>query len=397
MTQQDIIKAAFKVWGRQFYLNTSLADLARELGVSKPALYRHFQNKESLIEAMFQYYFDDFTVFARDEFERAVNTADREKGVLIFVRTLAEYYLRNKDLFVFSFFQFYEKWNAEKIMEALRRRGMDMNFLGSFEYHSGEYPSVVQLIVSSMTWWVAWFHKNAAGNGEIPTEEAIQAQIFLLEEKIQEGLKFKREIIDKMAFEELEAPVFLYDFRHNEDLGGLFKAVVDSVAKAGPWNASMDMVAHRSGLSKSGLYAHFKSKQDMIKQLFMSVFKRLLLFAEDGSALSAVPEEQLYQVLLFVAHYLRTSPEILAAMNWLKTRWPNFGWPNMPPISRVFGKINIAAFEQEDREQISQWMIFLLISTLMRHPEHMSFADVPNTSIRIMYRFIALGLEGFNL
>ncbi|MDR0472401.1 MAG: TetR/AcrR family transcriptional regulator [Treponema sp.] len=40
MTKNDIIKAAFRVWGREFYQTASLSELALELGASKAALYR---------------------------------------------------------------------------------------------------------------------------------------------------------------------------------------------------------------------------------------------------------------------------------------------------------------------------------------------------------------------
>ena len=52
MNQEDILQAAFLVWGREAYKKMSLSDVAQELAVTKPALYRHFRNKEALLEAM---------------------------------------------------------------------------------------------------------------------------------------------------------------------------------------------------------------------------------------------------------------------------------------------------------------------------------------------------------
>ena len=60
MTKADVIDAAFKAWGRGFYLNTSLSYVARELQVCKPALYRHFRNKQALLNAMIVYFFVRF-------------------------------------------------------------------------------------------------------------------------------------------------------------------------------------------------------------------------------------------------------------------------------------------------------------------------------------------------
>jgi AcrR family transcriptional regulator len=38
MTKQDIIKAAFRAWGRELYQTMSLTQIADELNVTKPAL-----------------------------------------------------------------------------------------------------------------------------------------------------------------------------------------------------------------------------------------------------------------------------------------------------------------------------------------------------------------------
>jgi AcrR family transcriptional regulator len=42
----------------------------------------------------------------------------------------------------------------------------------------------------------------------------------------------------------------------------------------------MEMVARRSGLSKSGLYAHFKNKQDMLNRFFITEFTRIANYAK---------------------------------------------------------------------------------------------------------------------
>ncbi|MFA6508713.1 MAG: helix-turn-helix domain-containing protein, partial [Treponemataceae bacterium] len=52
MNKDDIISAAFKAWGREGYRKMSLSDVAAELSVTKPALYRHFRDKDVLFTEM---------------------------------------------------------------------------------------------------------------------------------------------------------------------------------------------------------------------------------------------------------------------------------------------------------------------------------------------------------
>jgi hypothetical protein len=44
---------------------------------------------------------------------------------------------------------------------------------------------------------------------------------------------------------------------------------------------------------------------------------------------------------------------------------------------------------------MAQWILFLIINVLMRRPPGMSFQEIPNAGIRRLYRFICLGVKGF--
>jgi AcrR family transcriptional regulator len=185
----------------------------------------------------------------------------------------------------------------------------------------------------------------------------------------------------------------------------------------------MEMVAQRSGLSKSGLYAHFKSKQDMLAQLFLAEFGRIATYAELNIGASAVPEEQLYLAIISIADYLRSRPEILVALDWIKTRRLTLGHYTFPvQIYRFITNIKLDAFREEQNDKagdaetpsdrLAQWILFLIINTLIRWPHpvrewggaqgpqplrSLVFTEIPNDSFRILYRFIARGLKGFDI
>jgi AcrR family transcriptional regulator len=178
--------------------------------------------------------------------------------------------------------------------------------------------------------------------------------------------------------------------------------VAAAVAEAGPWNASMDMVARRSGLSKSGLYAHFKNKQDMLAQLFITEFERILHYVELNKEKSEVPLEKLYLTIITAANYLRARPEILAAIGWIKTRKLDLGRPALPRIYRLLSNIDrkIQDIRQDDPDsetgRNSQWLLFLIVNMLTSRPSGVDW--VSDESFRILFRFMACGLGAvFNL
>jgi AcrR family transcriptional regulator len=230
-----------------------------------------------------------------------------------------------------------------------------------------------------------------------------------MEEKLNSGLILEKSRIEALEYEKLEAlAAGALDANAGADEnGGILQAVGAVVAEKGPWNASMGMVARRSGLSKSGLYAHFKSKHDMLRQLFVTEFERIAALARKNTKLSAVPEERLYLGIFSIVSYLRSRPEILVAMNWVRTRRLDMGPPPRKYRFWVFEDIGIEALRDEGN---SHWIFFLIVSMLSRwyrmnsgpgipgrswQPAEGGFAGLSNGSVRRLYRFVCLGFRGF--
>jgi AcrR family transcriptional regulator len=341
MTQTEIIQAAFRVWGRDFYQNTSLSGLAKELGVSKPALYRHFRNKQALADAMSARFYDDFAAFIRADYERAARSANVSDAVFILIGRVAEYYARNVYALIFSLINVYDrKQTVHSAWDCLKARGVDM---GVFDHilkkeYAGD-PLLMQMVFSTLSFHMAYFHKTSNSFINTPSEAAVRNIIAVISEIIARGFGYTIDRIDAPDYAALEIRL-AGTVDHVED-NPLIKAVAGAVAEAGPWRASMDMVARRSGLSKSGLYGHFKNRQDMLRRLFMTEFARIIAFAKAGIRQSAVPEEQLYLGIFSIVVYLRSRPEILTALDWIRTRKLDLGAPETEPDTfRLFEDID---------------------------------------------------------
>jgi AcrR family transcriptional regulator len=313
------------------------------------------------------------------------------------------------DAFIFFLIRVYGDREIKNMAAALQRRGMDMS---RFRRHDGpalNYPVLSQMILATLTFWVAVFHSGGSSaksrpDFRNPTEAEIAAMIASMEEKITRGLGLPGGDVQAVDYEALEKNIPRFQLDTFED-GDLLKAVAETVAEAGPWKASVDMIARRSGLSKSGLYAHFKNRQDMLRQFFMTEFERMGRYAEAGIAGSAVPAEQFYLAVVSLADYLRSRPEILLAADWLRTRRLDLDLEIPPRIYRIFSDIRFPGAPplppmpeegpEPAQEHFSQWIFFLIVNTLMCRPPAMDFTEVSNASIRRLYRFICLGIKGF--
>jgi AcrR family transcriptional regulator len=401
MTRQDIIDAAFRVWGREFYRTTSLSGLAAELGVSKTALYRHYKNKQELLDDMYGAFLDVYAGFIRGDFEGTAGTQGFVERCAGMTRMLIEFYARNRDYFVFAVVKVYGDWEAVNIRQGLLLRGIDISRLTP----SGEqalpenWSQALQMSTATLILWTAYFYKDGCGTAEAPGEEAVRELVDSAEKIIIRGLGFDRARVEGLCFDALET-LAARRLPPEEPGEEILRAVGEAVAEAGPWEVSMEMVARRLGLSKSSLYAHFKNKRDMIRRFFMTEFGRILKRGEGGTGLSKIMEEQLYLGIFSIVSYLRSRPDIIMAMDWLRTRRPDIKPADHIRFSRFFRGITVRVegrpvdFSSPEVERIGQWILFLIIHTLMRKPGNLSFKDIPNHRVRTLYRFITLGVGG---
>ena len=398
MTKSDIIDMAFKVWGRNYYRKTSLTHLACELKVSKPALYRHFTNKQALTAAMTERFLDDLSACIRADFEQAEKNEDADTGIFSIIKSITEFFANNPYALIFSLMSIYDRdLSGQTILMMLKERGADMASLsGVINKKYNNNAILVRLIIATLTFHVSFFHKTHNSLKNPLSGDDVQKIITLINKTIQCGLGYAPEKAD-LDFEKIEKQVT--EALPASQTEPFFKAVAEAVAEAGPWDVSMEMVAKKLGLSKSSLYVHFKNRKDMLRRLFVTEFKRIIAFARKGISLSGDTAQQLYLGLFSISVYLRSRPEILIAMDWIRTRKLDLGKADKHvEVFRLFEDVNIEPLKnasETEKQLASHWILFLLINILINPAEAAGAVSADSGSIRVLYKFIIMGLGGF--
>lgn len=395
MNKQDILQAAFEVWGRDMYSTTSLGDISQALGVSKPALYRHYRDKASLVDAMFDDFYDRYAAVFKDAAQGAATIKDRQEQFLYILGRITEYLARNKNDFIFLIARILTDMQPERNHAAeLQSRGIVLSDFCSFK-DASSFTSL-HLLSSTSFYLLASFHTRCGPAATTPTNDEIHTLVKQLMLRIRTGLNLKAEAPACMDYAALEkaATVQLQEYAVENDL---FKGIAAAVAEAGPWKASMELVASKAGLSKSGLYAHFKSKQDMLQQLFMREFDKIAELIQSKTAYSDKAHEKLYLIIIALETYLRSRPEIMASLDWIRIQHVDLGTAIPARMYDMF-KLKLETACPEDTglppEELAPWVMFLVVGLLMKDSQSKEVLP-PHAGMRSLYQYVIRGMEGW--
>ncbi len=376
MTKADILKAALVVWGRDLYKKTSLSDVAHHLGVTKPALYRHFSSKDALMDALYIDFFDRFAAFLKYIMPSLQKPQPLHDRAILMAKTMTEYFINHIwDFLFFLNLVLGQEKPGRVFKDELERRGLqiDQFDMGHSENKSLSNFRLVSVTVVFAITLILW--KRKCQVDEIPAD-AVADAVAEVSELVQYGLYSAQESEPLPDFFALDRAFNALKNQIQVPVGSgltasepLLSAVARAIAEAGPWNASMELVAQKAGLSKSGLYAHFASKEAMLRQLFLSEFDILAGRLEAVLRLSSNAGDKLYLSMRTVADYLRSHRDILLVLDWVRLQRIDLG-PLIP--ERV---LSFFAFTRElplrpaaacwDSLALARWVLFFVVNQLM--------------------------------
>ncbi len=89
-TKEKITKTALRMFLEKGYENTSLNDIAREVGITKPAIYHHFKNKDQLFHEVLNWFFEEMGKWSSSRFGSCKNLKDLLRAFFQSLRAFKE-------------------------------------------------------------------------------------------------------------------------------------------------------------------------------------------------------------------------------------------------------------------------------------------------------------------
>jgi AcrR family transcriptional regulator len=231
-----------------------------------------------------------------------------------------------------------------------------------------------------------------------PSEEDVQFVLDRTEHQISYGFGFSEKDIASINFDELDE-IISRSLPAENETNTLLKAVANAIAQAEGNDTSMEMIAKQAGISKSALYSHFKNKEDILRQFFTIEFERIY---SDLAAFPKTekPEEQLYLLGASTIRYLEARPEIMIALDWIRTQ--RLDWCLALPktvIERFSDNSFIIKCPKSELQlplaELPHFILFCIIRLLKNNYFLGKEIQLSTENIRFLYTFLISGIEGF--
>lgn len=327
LTKEKIILKAINIWNKNNFQNISLSPVAKALKISKPALYKHFHNKEELITEIYRYFESEYVKFWCIFFEKQKGFSGNILRLLI--RYTAVFFLEKSEFLMFRKYMFVNKRQVNDLCKTYVENVLTKDALNEIYNKFNDINCPIEGIDYFFTYlftivevWML-LQNDMVKNSEVEIEKYPKETLLdMCTDQVYEIIEcgfFKNTAGKKIDFSLLEEEI--KNRKITDDLSGetILSAIADIIIEEGYWNISVNKIAAKMQITKSLLYNYFKDKKTMISDL---LFKRLNAFKKcfQEDTFQRTNEFEVWYLLIYFFYYTFSSNvRHTMIMNWIAT------------------------------------------------------------------------------
>lgn len=300
-----------------------MSQLAEKVGISKPAIYRHFKSKDELVEQMRSSFFDVLAEKVKD-----IQYANFFDGTSTFKKQFAQlivFFAENTQYINYFIRQHTQTKGFEKIIyDELKARGVKNSIKDFFESKGFKTQlkrwSHIYFCAVSVLLYIKirqiYFEQN---NKEICSAETFADKVIDFLYKGIVGTIGENERITKISEERLQELDKLCLLKA-EDLpkeDKIFTAFAKVIKKYGMNGVTIEHIADELGMAKSSLYFYFENKNEMLLSLVNKELSFLVTACAENSIEAKSYTEFIYINMKTETSYFAVRESILAICGWL--------------------------------------------------------------------------------
>lgn len=307
-TKEKILECAFGLYEKPRMSEISLSEIAAKAGISKTAIFRHYKNKEELMEKMREKFFEAFALMISqlDDSRKPYNLKGVEKAVRC----------------VFDFCQNYPNYLSyflqESLSDELLTEGVNMVLLDNGinvineDVFKDKKNYVAQNMVPSffqhtlLLFLILAFcsMKNVVKINDI---ERYKTKV---SELIYSGLGKKKNPISEERKKELDEHCKL-QLESDEKSNRFFNAFVQLMQDNRSSKITVEKIAAALGMAKSSIYSFFANKNDYLMNMLFQETERVCAILKEKSAAAKNPDEAIYIMMRTQANYFAMRPQVI--------------------------------------------------------------------------------------
>ncbi len=321
-TKELILDAAFSFLGRPNFATFSMNSLAEKVGISKPAIYRHFKNKEALLDAMEELVIENLAEHLKDV--ASENFETRKKSLA----SLIEYFSENPMHINYLIAQMSSNPNYEdrlfsKLYDrdlSFVREGDENVYLKKFRSDMARFSEHVFCGMS--IFYFVTLRERCLSFGKIRGESKDFADKVV--EIILGGLSGTTEgespfrpspISDERKRQLLE--LCKIDSSAFPEENRIFTALASVIEKYKVTGVTVERIAAELQMAKSSLYEYFDNKNEMIKCLINKELQLLKTIIIENTAEAKNFSEYVCILIASEMEYFSHRESIIPICGWL--------------------------------------------------------------------------------
>lgn len=307
-TKEKILECAFGLYEKPRMSGISLGEIAAKADISKTAIFRHYKNKEELMEKMREKFFEAFALMISqlDDSRKPYNLKGVEKAVRC----------------VFDFCQNYPNYLSyflqESLSDELLTEGVNMVLLdnGINVINEDVFKDKKNYVAQNM---VPSFFQHTllhflilafCSMKDFVKINDIEHYKTKVSELIYSGLGKKRNPISGERKKELDAHCKL-QLESDEKSNRFFNAFVQLMQDNRSSKITVEKIAAALGMAKSSIYSFFANKNDYLMNMLFQETERVCSILKEKSAAAENPDEAIYIMMRTQANYFALRPQVI--------------------------------------------------------------------------------------
>ena len=384
-TRDRIIECAFSLYCKHRIKEISLSEIAAAVGISKPAIFKHFKNKEELFAVMRNKFVTELSVVFS-----SIAALQGEAALDAAVENIVDFFYKHR---IYVGYYTCKCVFDDELMEMINNSlaGYGISIPGkNVDFDNPHMVKNVYCSFSIFSFMIASFDERfRLPDFDLKSFEKSLAHF------IAYGLGRSLVPVSMERRMQLKSMCIIEDdFCKCENR--FFDAFIKVFQNGGFENLSVEKIAAKAGIAKSSIYSFFESKSDLIKSMMEKEISLAATTLLEKCIQVDSSDEMIFVYMFSVMDYFKKRPYVLLLHGWLSQQneevvhdFANMNFFEMP--EKIIPE-NFNVGLKTEKKLFVSWISGIVITSMMEAKKKGLSGEFVEKCIMKFFDFIECGI-----